>query len=363
MNLETINFVNFRNLGDDSINFSPFFNLFFGKNGQGKTSVLEAIYFNCTGKSFRSSKSQELIKYGRDRCGTFVNYSDKLSRKSLTLKFSDKKKEYSFNGNRVNHQEFYGRLSVVAFTPEDIDIITGTPGRRRSFFDEEISQSSGDYYGTLRDFNKILKVRNQYLKEGKTTDSLYSVYEEQFISLSSKIVFMRAEYVKRISIILNLNYRKLFDPVKELGVTYYSELGLEKRETLKTIEEKIKFQIEKKFSQEKRYGHSLVGPQRDEFKFLLDGKEAKSFASQGEKKSIVFSFKLSEVDMIFKERGENPIFLIDDITSYFDQNRRESVLNHLQRKRIQLFISSTEAIENIESKNFHVVDGDIICED
>lgn len=361
MNLEVINFVNFRNLKDESISFSPFYNLFFGKNGQGKTSILEAIYFNCTGKSFRSSRSHELIKYGRDRCGTFVNYSDRLSKKSLTVKFSEKKKEYSFNGNKVSHQEFYGRLSVVAFTPEDIDIITGTPGRRRSFFDEEISQSSGDYYGALRDFNKILKVRNQYLKDGKTEDSLYSIYEEQFITLGSKIIFLRAEYVKRISIILNLNYRKLFDPVKELGVTYSSELELEKRETLKSIEEKMKFRIEKKFSQEKRYGHSLVGPQRDEFKFLLDGKEAKSFASQGEKKSIIFSFKLSEIDMIFKEKGENPIFIIDDITSYFDQNRRESVLNHLQRKRIQLFISSTERIEGVKSKNFCVVDGEIIC--
>lgn len=363
MNLETINFVNFRNLKDGTINFSPFFNLFFGKNGQGKTSALEAIYFNCTGKSFRSNRSQELIKYGRDRCGTFVNYSDRLSRKSLTVKFSDKKKEYSFNGNRVTHQEFYGRLSVVAFTPEDIDIITGTPGRRRSFFDEEISQSSGEYYGALRDFNKILKIRNQYLKEGKTGDALYSVYEEQFVGLGAKVIFMRAEYVKRISIILNLNYRKLFDSSKELGVTYSSDLELEKRETLETIEKKMKIRIEKKFSQERRYGHSLLGPQRDEFKFLLDGKEAKSFASQGEKKSIVFSFKLSELDMIFKEKGENPIFLIDDITSYFDQNRRESVLNHLQRKRIQLFISSTDKIEGIESKNFHVTDGEIICGD
>ncbi|MGL4403084.1 MAG: DNA replication/repair protein RecF [Fusobacteriaceae bacterium] len=363
MNLETINFVNFRNLNDSSIKFSPFLNLFFGKNGQGKTSVLEAIYFNCTGKSFRSNRAQELIKHGRDRCGTFVNYSDRLSKKSLTVKFSDKKKEYLLNGNKVTHQEFYGRLAVVAFTPEDIDIITGTPGRRRSFFDEEISQSSGEYYSVLKDFNKILKIRNQYLKETKTEDPLYNVYEEQFINLGAKIVFMRAEYVKRISIILNLNYRKLFDSTKEMGVTYFSELELEKRDTLKTIEEKIKIRIEKKFSQEKRYGHSLVGPQRDEFKFLLDGKEAKFFASQGEKKSIVFSFKLSELDMIFKEKGENPIFLIDDITSYFDENRRESVMNHLQRKRIQLFISSTEKIPGIEGRNFHVTDGEIRCED
>ncbi|MGL4980794.1 MAG: DNA replication/repair protein RecF, partial [Fusobacteriaceae bacterium] len=311
---------------------------------------------------FRSNRSNELIKYGKDRCGTFSTYEDRLSKKSLTVKFNDKKKEYSFNGNRVNHQEFYGKLAIVAFTPEDIDIITGTPGRRRSFFDEEISQSSNEYYATLKDFNKVLKIRNQYLKEKDTENPLFSLYEDQFIILGTKIIYLRAEYVKRISIILNLNYRKLFDSNKELGVMYSSELNLEKKETLITIEEKIKDRISKKFFQEKKYGHSLVGPQRDDFKFILDDKEAKSFASQGEKKSIIFSFKLSELDMIFKEKKENPIFLIDDITSYFDENRRENVLNHLKRKRIQLFISSTEKIEGIDSRNFHVTDGEITCE-
>lgn len=361
MNLESISFVNFRNLEDNNINFFPLFNLFFGKNGQGKTSVLEAIYFNCTGKSFRTSKSQELIKYGKDKCGTFVTYKDRMSKKTLTLKFSDKKKEYVFNSNRVTHQEFYGKLSVVAFTPEDIDIITGTPGRRRSFFDEEISQSIQEYYILLKDFNKTLKVRNQYLKEGKTTDVLYGVYEEQFINLAAQIIFFRADYVKKISIILNLNYRKLFDSRKELGVMYVSDLALEKKESIESIKDKLKIHIDKKFPQEKRYGYSLVGPQRDEFKFLLDGQEAKSYASQGEKKSIIFSFKLSEVDMIFREKKETPIFLIDDITSYFDQDRRDSILDHLQKKKIQLFISSTEKIEASESRLFHVINGEIKC--
>lgn len=363
MKLNTINFVNFRNLQDSNIQFSSEFNLFYGKNGQGKTSILEAIYFNCTGKSFRTKKSQDLIKHGKERCGTFVSYTDRLSDKTLTVKFSERKKEYSFNSNKVNHQDFYGKLSVVSFIPEDIDIITGSPGARRAFFDEEISQSSNEYYLLLKDFNKLLKVRNQYLKEGKTSEALFAVYEEQFIKTAAKIIGIRAEYVKQISIILNLNYRKLFDSSKELGVAYSTDFILEKRESSEGIEKKLKEEIGKKNSLEKRYGHSLVGPQRDEFKFILDGKEAKSFSSQGEKKSIVFSLKLSEVDMIFKEKRENPIFLIDDITSYFDSVRRSSVLNHLKKKKIQLFISSTDVLEDMECRNFHVENGEIRCQE
>lgn len=363
MKLNSINFINFRNLQDANINFSSEFNLFYGKNGQGKTSILEAIYFNCTGKSFRTNKANDLIKHGRERCGTFVNYSDRLSDKTLTVKFSERRKEYSFNGNRVNHQDFYGKLSVVSFIPEDIEIITGSPGARRTFFDEEISQGIGEYYALLKDFTKLLKVRNQYLKEGKTGDELYSVYEEQFIKTAAQLIIIRADYVKKISIILNLNYRKLFDNKKELGVSYETDFVLEKKETLESIEKKLQNEIGKKNALEKRYGYSLVGPQRDEFKFILDGKEAKSFSSQGEKKSIVFSLKLSEVDMIFKEKKENPIFLIDDITSYFDSHRRDSVLEHLKRKKIQLFISSTEILQGMECKNFHIDNGEIKCID
>lgn len=360
MKILEINYVNFRNLEDRNIKFSPKFNLFFGKNGQGKTSILEAIYFCATGKSFRSSKIQELIKYKKEKMGTYIQYEDSISKKELSVKMDKKVKEYKYNGKKTTFDEFYGRVNVVTFIPEDIELIMGTPSIRRSFFDAEIAQTNYDYLKNLKDYNKILKIRNKYLKEKRTEDELFKIYQEEFIKLSARIILKRMEYVKNISIILNLNYRKLFDNKKELSLKYFSSLGeiISKRVTLEKLEDYIRSKIAEIKYQELRYGYSLIGPQKDDFKFLLNDREAKSFSSQGEKKSIIFSLKLSEIDMVMKEKREVPIFIIDDISSYFDSIRKENIINYLKKREIQVFISSTTKMD-IESKDFRIDKGEI----
>lgn len=360
MKILEINYINFRNLEDRNIKFSPKFNLFFGKNGQGKTSILEAIYFCATGKSFRSSKIQELIKYKKEKMGTYIQYEDSISKKELSVKMDKKTKEYKYNGKKTTFDEFYGKVNVVTFIPEDIELIMGTPSIRRAFFDAEIAQTNYDYLKNLKDYNKILKVRNKYLKEKRIDDELFKIYQEEFIKLSAKIILKRMEYVKNISIILNLNYRKLFDNKKELSLKYSSSLGdiISKGVSLEKLEDSIRDKISEIKYQELRYGYSLIGPQKDDFKFLLNDREAKSFSSQGEKKSIIFSLKLSEIDMVMKERREVPIFIIDDISSYFDSIRKENIINYLKKREIQVFISSTTKMD-IESKDFRVDKGEI----
>ena len=353
-----MNYINFRNLEDRNIQFSPRFNLFFGKNGQGKTSILEAIYFSATGKSFRTSKNIELIKYNKEKMGSYILYRDLISEKSLSVKIDKKHKEYKYNSKKTSFDEFYGKLNVITFIPEDIELIMGSPGFRRSFFDAEIAQSNFEYFKNLKDYNKLLKIRNKYLKEKNIKDEMFLIYENEFIKLAAKIILKRIEYVKNISIILNLNYRKLFDDKKELSLKYESFIEDYKGITLNLLEEAIRDRINNLKYQELRYGYSLVGPQRDDFKFLLNGKEAKSYSSQGEKKSIIFSLKLSEIDMIIREKRETPIFLIDDISSYFDSIRKESIVNYLKKRELQVFISSTSDL-NIESKNFRIDKGEI----
>ncbi|MCJ8341605.1 MAG: DNA replication and repair protein RecF [Cetobacterium sp.] len=358
MEILEINYINFRNLSDRNIQFSPRFNLFYGKNGQGKTSILEAIYFVATGKSFRTAKNSELIKYNKEKMGCFISYRDNISEKTLTVKIDSRKKEYSYNGKKVSFDDFYGRLNVVSFIPEDINLIVGSPAVRRSFFDGEISQSNSEYFKNLKDYTKLLKLRNKFLKERDYKNPLFSIYQEEFIKIGAKILKTRVDYVKNISIILNLNYRKLFDDKKELSLKYNSSLGELKNKSLEEIEELLKEKIKGSINQELRYGFSLVGPQRDDFLFLLNEKEAKSYSSQGEKKSIIFSLKLSEIDMILKEKRENPIFLIDDISSYFDSIRKENIVKYLKKREIQVFISSTGELD-INSKNFYINKGDI----
>lgn len=358
MKILGINYINFRNLEDKNIRFSPKMNLFLGKNGQGKTSLIEAIYFGATGKSFRTTKNNDLIKYGKLKTGCFIEFEDKINEKNISLKLSSNKKEHRLNKKKVSYDEYYGKLNVVSFIPEDIELIVGSPSVRRRFFDSEIAQSNQEYFQNLKNYIKLLKIRNKYLKNKDYKESEYSIYEEEFIKYGAKVIKKRVEYLKNISIILNLNYRKLFDDKKELKIKYNSSIGEFKNLNLNEIENEIRENIKKDFFKEVKYGYSMVGPQKDDFIFFLDGREAKYFSSQGEKKSIIFSLKLSEIDMIFKDKQENPIFLIDDISSYFDSIRKESIINYLNKRGIQVIVTSTETL-GIESKNFFVEKGEI----
>lgn len=362
MKILGINYINFRNLEDKNIEFSPKINLFLGKNGQGKTSIIEAVYFGATGKSFRTSRNGDLIKYGKLKTGCFIEYEDKINDKNISLKLMGSKKDYRFNKKKIPYDEYYGKVNVVSFIPEDIELIVGSPGIRRRFFDSEIAQSNQEYFYNLKQYNKLLKIRNQYLKSKKYKSMEFSIYEDELIKYGSKIINKRLEYVKNISIILNLNYRKLFDDKKELTIRYNSSIGELKKLTLEQIEKRFRENIKKEFSREVKYGYSLVGPQKDDFIFLLDNREAKFFSSQGEKKSIIFSLKLSEIDMVFKEKQESPIFLIDDISSYFDSIRKENIINYLNKRGIQVIITSTDNL-NIDSKNFFVEKGEVYEKD
>ena len=229
---------------------------------------------------------------------------------------------------------------------------------RRKFFDGEISQGNEEYFKNLKEYTKLLKIRNKYLKDGNYRDEMFQIYQDEFIKYGAKLIKKRIEYVKNISIILNLNYRKLFDNKKELSLKYNSFLGEIKNIDINHLEELFRQKIKTEFSKEIRYGYSNVGPQKDDFLFLLDEKEAKSFSSQGEKKSIIFSLKLSEIDMILKEKRENPVFLIDDVSSYFDSIRKENILDYLKKRDIQVIITSTEKME-IGAKIFFVKSGEI----
>ncbi len=131
--------------------------------------------------------------------GCYISYKDSISEKNLSVKIDNKSKEYKYNGKKTTFDEFYGKLNVITFIPEDIELIVGSPSIRRTFFDSEISQSSYEYFKNLKDYTKILKIRNKYLKEKNIKNDLYKIYEDEFVKLASKLIFKRIEYIKNMS--------------------------------------------------------------------------------------------------------------------------------------------------------------------
>ena len=326
MYLNQISYSNFRCLEDGKIDLDRNFNLIYGKNGQGKTSFIEAVHFLATGKSFRTKKLKELFRYSRNRVIVFGKYTGKNNEENtMAIDVNEDRKDFYINRNKNKYIDYVGILNIISFIPEDIEIIIGNPSVRRNFFNYEISQARKDYLKSIVDFEKILKVRNKLIKEKKTGEEIYRIYNDRFIEEGVNIIVHRREFIRNISILLNLNYR---------------ELCIRKAE------------------RERFLGYSLIGPQKDDFVFELNEKNAKSFSSQGEKKSIIFSLKISEIDMLVKEKNEYPVFIMDDIASYFDEVRKKSILEYFVNKKIQCFITSTEDL-NIKGKRFIVEKGKV----
>lgn len=365
MKILNIKFFNFRNLENTSINLSDKINVFYGENAQGKTSILEAVYFNSTGISFRTKKSAEIIKYDEKEISTSIEYENLIAKNQIAVIYrnnSNSKKEFFFNKKRISQTDFYGKINIIVYIPEDIILINGSPKNRRDFFDMEISQIDKEYLENLKNYNRLLKIRNKYLKENLTKNPEFEIYEKEFIKYGSKIIYTRIEYIKSLSIMLNLLYRKLFNSKQELGIKYENSFYKLGKLKIENIEEEFKKELEIKKYQELRYKFSLVGPHKDDFKFLLNNYEAKINASQGEKKSIIFALKLSEIDIIKKNKKELPIIIIDDITSYFDETRRNSILDYLSKQDLQVLISSTDKLK-IKSHNFYMKKGRIFVDE
>ena len=361
MYLSQVSFNNFRCLEDGKIDLDSNFNLIYGKNGQGKTSLIEAVHFLATGKSFRTKKIKELFKYTRNRIIVFgKNVERNMIENTLAVDLNEDKKDFYINRSKTRYMDYVGLLNIISFIPEDIEIITGNPGVRRNFFNYEISQAKKEYLRSIVDFEKILKTRNKLLKEGKTRDDIFKIYDEKFIDEGVNIVIFRREFIKNISILLNLNYRKLFDSNSELKLKYECFIGDVEKKTRDELKEKFIDVCRRKREREKLLGYSLSGPQKDDFVFELNGKNAKSFSSQGEKKSIIFSLKISEIDMLYKEKNEYPIFIMDDISSYFDEVRKKSILDYFSTRKIQCLITSTEDL-GIAGKIFNVEKGKVMC--
>ena len=362
MYLTQISYNNFRCLEDRKIEFDKNMNIIYGKNGQGKTSLIESIYFLGTGKSFRTKKTKEIFRYNTNRVITFGTFYDRSeSKKNIAIDVNIDKKEFYIDKIKNKYVDYIGILNVISFIPEDIEIIIGNPSIRRNFFNYEISQARREYLRNLIDFEKILKIRNKMIKEKNTKNELFTIYNDKFIDDGTKIIVQRRKNKKKISILLNLNYRKLFDEKSELKLKYNCFLGNIEKLTEEEIKNKFIEVAEKRKDRELYIGYSLIGPQKDEFEFELNGKSAKSYSSQGEKKSIIFALKVSEIDILVKEKKEYPIFLMDDIASYFDEIRKNKILSYFENKNIQCFITSTEDLK-IKGKRIFIDKGKVVTD-
>lgn len=353
MYIEKIKLNNFRNYENLEINLNKNINIIYGDNAQGKTNILEAIFLSSLGKSFRTKKEKEMIKFNNDKLLVEIFYQKKDRAGKIKIEIGNKK-QISINGIKIKKlSELLGNINIVIFTPDDINILKDGPEKRRRFLDMMIGQLRPNYVYNLNMYLKTIEQRNNYLrqiKEENKPEEMLEIWDEKLAEYGEKIYIYRKEFIEKIIKKINEIHSKITDEKEIIKIEYLSNCS-KKDEYLKLLKERRKLDIIK--------GFTTKGIHRDNFVIYINDKEVSVYGSQGQNRTVILSLKLAELNVIYDEIGEYPIFLLDDFMSELDEKRRKNFLNNIENT--QVILTGTEKIylKNLEYKVFNVKNGNI----
>jgi DNA replication and repair protein RecF len=350
MRLLEIDLLNFRNY--ESLHLVPDggLNLITGANAQGKTNLLEAIYLLATGRPLRAGKEEELIRWGMNEAHVHarihrqqsldVEVEARLSRSQPRVMLVD--------GQAYRAAMALGQFNVVVFSAMDLEVVRGQPADRRRYLDVEISMFSPAYGRALAGYRRALEQRNRLLKSiresGSLTPSvldLLDAWDEQLVRFGSSIMIARERFINALRPLAQVAHAELSHGRETLDICYVPSVGGISEEREQTAE-CFRLQLRQLRNEELQRGTTLLGPQRDDLMLFVDGKEARTYASQGQQRTVVLSLKRAEFELVLQERQEPPIVLLDDVMSDLDDLRRAQLLR-MALQGAQAFITATSA--------------------
>ena len=357
MYVESLSLSNFRNYEKLDLTLDPGVNLFYGDNAQGKTNILEAVYLAGTTKSHRGSKEKTMVRIGEDESHIrmIVKKNGNDCRIDMHLK-KNKPKGVAIGGFPIRKAaDLYGIVSMVFFSPEDLNIIKNGPAERRRFIDTELSQLDRIYLDDLVKYSRALNQRNKLLREAafrSVTDLELSVWEEKIIEYGCRIVKKRAEFLETVSGITAGIHGRITGGRETMRLSY--EPSAEP--------EQFSEKLEAARGTDLRMMTTSVGPHRDDFAVIIEDLDARYFASQGQQKTAALSLKLSEIELVKQTVRDTPVLLLDDVLSELDSDRQRYLLHSI--RDIQTLITCTGIGDLREyqfpvDRTFHVVAGGI----
>ena len=351
MNLKLLSIVNFRNYKKVQVEFTQGIHIIVGKNGQGKTNLLESIYYLSCTKSHRIKDDYKLI----NKNSTFFNISACIEKQNKEIEIrcniNESGKNLFLYRNPIKKvSDFIGFFNAVMFYPDDMNLFSSTPKRRRQFIDLELGKLSKTYTKTLNDYYQILKERNSYLKNDTIDELFIDTLDEQLILFQLKIVKQRKKFMDDILNKSELFYLNLSKTQHNITYDYSSDIVYDEDDQV------MKNQLYEKYKKNRKkdlyFKTTSIGIHRDDYIFYLNGEDVNTFASQGQKRVILLSLKLGIVYVIHELTNEYPVLLLDDVFSELDEERRKKLLELLP-KEIQIFISTTDLIQIEETENIH----------
>lgn len=329
----------FRNYEDLNLDFAPGINLIYGFNGQGKTNIVEAIYFFAVAKSHRVLKDKDLIMHGKDYAKAELDFVNKERQFNAKINlFSDKNREIFVNDIKtVKNSELIGKFNAVLFSPEDFCIIKDGPGERRRFTDIAISQVKPNYFLKLTEYNKVLKMKNKVLKEGMAYAGMIDIYNEKLAELGADIIFYRNKFYEFLKPLAQDFHREIALTLDKFEIEYEPCVKInDRRKMQKDIYKKLEDLKLKELDER----FSVFGIHREDVSFYINGKKVKEFASQGQQRTVILILKLAQAEYMKEITGEYPVLLLDDILSELDSVRRKYFLSEIKNK--QVIITSTD---------------------
>ena len=341
MYLKSISLENFRNYEKQKIEFNKNINVIYGNNAQGKTNIIEAIFLCAYGKSFRAKKDIDLIKFDEENATVNLTF-EKIDREGkIKAVINNEKKVFFSNGIKLAKiSDIVGKINVVIFTPDDINIIKEGPKERRRFIDMMISSLKPNYLHLLNLYNKVIEQRNNYLRQIKLeskSPNMLEVWDEQLADYSSKIYEYRNLYINKISERIDNIYKKIVGNDKESIKIRYISSGKDKETFfLWTI----------CLNLNNKRGFTSTGIHRDDFILYINGRPAGVYGSQGQKRTLLLSLKICELDIIKEEINDTPILLLDDFMSELDESRRNNFLENIKDNQIIITCTDKIAIDN-----------------
>jgi len=365
MRLLSLDLISFRNYLNISIQFNHGRNILIGRNAQGKTNLLEAIYLLCLTRSFRTIIDKELVNFRNDKCtikGEFI--LDNGNTKKVIFYYDPLGKKISVNRKKIEpFSKYIGQFPVIVSSPEEYSLTSGPPAERRRFLDILLSQMSKKYIQDLQDYYRILKQRNELL-----TNQRYSLqylkmiiepWNQSFIEIGSRIIKERIAFCDKFKDEVSKIYLELTNSCENINIKYKSKIKIDNSET---IAESFKSELAEIQILEIERGKTLLGPHRDDVIFMINENELRKFGSRGQHKTVLIAMAIAEFKLIKEKINETPIILIDDLFSEIDKFRIIQIMEQLQDLG-QTFISTTLDKSNFKSYDnltyFQIENGNI----
>ncbi len=347
---------NFRNFNKISLEFSPQVNFFLGRNGQGKTNLLESLYLLIKGDSFRYSNNEtfinhnqnkELLEFEKTRVKSIFIEND-LSFE-LEVGIENKSKLFLLNKKKVSSSEIQKKFNCILFSPESLSFIKESSEFRRELIDEFLKSIHSKNVDIIFEYKKILRSRNKLLKENKEgrleKDNFVPLFEainSLFIKKACELVYARVEAIKAIKEDINDHMRYINQENVDIFVDYVASGESYLSFSINEIEQKLSHRLNSLKVAEIAYGSSLVGPHKHEIIFLYNQKDSRIFCSQGQQRAIILSFKMAQIVYHRKTHGWYPVLMLDDVLSELDFEKKMRLISFLEKINTQIFITATE---------------------